>query len=110
MIPASKWGKVEKVEKLELTPEEKQMQELIRATWSAILSLSTVDDQTDFFKSGAGSMDVTRSGEGREEGRKEEGGWKEERKGGRKKGREMKERNMEKRRERDGGVDALLPL
>ena len=73
MIPASKWGKVEKVEKLELTPEEKQMQELIRATWSAILSLSTVDDQTDFFKSGAGSMDVTRSGEGREEGRKEEG-------------------------------------
>ena len=86
MIPASKWGKVEKVEKLELTPEEKQMQELIRATWSAILSLSTVDDQTDFFKSGAGSMDVTRSGEGREEERKEEGGWKEERKGGREKG------------------------
>ena len=86
MIPASKWGKVEKVEKLELTPEEKQIQELIRATWSAILSLSTVDDQTDFFKSGAGSMDVTRSGEGREEERKEEGGWKEERKGGREKG------------------------
>ena len=74
MIPASKWGKVEKVEKLELTPEEKQMQELIRASWSAILSLSTVDDQTDFFKSGAGSMDVTRSEEGGREG------WREERK------------------------------
>jgi len=60
MIPASKWGKVEKVEKLELSPEEEGMQEAVRASWIAILSLSTVDDQTDFFKSGAGSMDVTR--------------------------------------------------
>jgi len=60
MIPASKWGKVEKVEKLELSPEEEGMQEAVRASWIAILSLSTVDGQTDFFKSGAGSMDVTR--------------------------------------------------
>ena len=101
MIPASKWGKVEKVEKLELTPEEKQMQELIRASWSAILSLSTVDNQTDFFKSGAGSMDVTRSGEGeRKKERKEErekGGWKEERKRGREEGR--KEEGRVERRE-----------
>ena len=60
MIPASKWGRVEKVEKLELTPEEAGMQETARTIWGSILNSSTVDDQTDFFKSGAGSMDVTR--------------------------------------------------
>ena len=60
MIPAWKWGKVEKHEKLELTPEEAQLQEKIRAIWSGILSGQTVDEHTDFFKSGAGSMDVTR--------------------------------------------------
>ena len=60
MIPAWKWGKVEKHEKLELTPEEEQLQEKIRSIWSAILSGQAVEEHTDFFKSGAGSMDVTR--------------------------------------------------
>ena len=60
MIPAWKWGKMGKVEKLELTPEETAMKESVRAVWSSILSGQPVEDSTDFFKSGAGSMDVTR--------------------------------------------------
>jgi formyltetrahydrofolate dehydrogenase len=60
MIPAWKWGKAEKHEKLELTPEEEQLQEKIRIIWSAILSGQAVEEHTDFFKSGAGSMDVIR--------------------------------------------------
>jgi formyltetrahydrofolate dehydrogenase len=60
MIPAWKWGKAEKHEKLELTPEEEQLQEKIRTIWSAILSGQAIKEHTDFFKSGAGSMDVTR--------------------------------------------------
>ncbi len=59
MIPAAKWGKVEKVEKLELTPEEEAMQGNLRDVWAAITG-STIDDHSDFFKSGAGSMDVVR--------------------------------------------------
>ncbi|MCG8625511.1 MAG: acyl carrier protein [Proteobacteria bacterium] len=45
---------------LEVTPEEEQLQEKIRTIWSGILSGQTIDEHTDFFKSGAGSMDVTR--------------------------------------------------
>ena len=60
MIPAWKWGKMEKVEKLVLTAEETAMQEVVRKVWSSILSGQTIEDSTDFFKSGAGSMDVTR--------------------------------------------------
>lgn len=60
MIPASKWGKVEKHEKLELTPEEEKLQEKIRTIWSRILSGQIVEEHTDFFQCGAGSMDVTR--------------------------------------------------
>ena len=60
MIPAWKWGKVEKHEQLELTPEEEQLQEKVRSIWSGILSGQAIEEHTDFFKSGAGSMDVTR--------------------------------------------------
>ena len=60
MIPAWKWGKAEKHEKLELTPEEEKLQEKIRTIWSGILSGQAIDERTNFFKSGAGSMDVTR--------------------------------------------------
>ena len=60
MIPAWKWGKVEKVEKLELTLEEEEMQEKVRGVWASILSGQVIEDGTDFFKCGAGSMDVTR--------------------------------------------------
>ena len=60
MIPAWKWGKQEKVEKLILSEEEELMQEAVRTIWAAILSGQAIEEQTDFFKSGAGSMDVTR--------------------------------------------------
>jgi formyltetrahydrofolate dehydrogenase len=59
-IPAWKWGREDKVIKLELTPEEETMKEQIRVIWSAILGTNVIDDQTDFFKAGASSMDVTR--------------------------------------------------
>ena len=36
------------------------MMETVRGSWKAILSLSNIEDHTDFFRSGAGSMDVTR--------------------------------------------------
>lgn len=60
MMPAGKWGKVEKVEKLELSPEEEALQEKVREVWSSILSGQVIEEGTDFFKCGAGSMDVTR--------------------------------------------------
>ena len=60
MVRAHMFGQTEKQEKLVLTEEEEVMVEKVRASWSAILSLSNIDENTDFFKSGAGSMDVTR--------------------------------------------------
>lgn len=54
------FGQTERHERLVLTEEEEEMVEKMRASWSAILSLSNIDEHTDFFKSGAGSMDVTR--------------------------------------------------
>ena len=60
MVRAHMFGQTEKQEKLVLTEEEEAMVEKVRASWSAILSLSNIDENTDFFKSGAGSMDVTR--------------------------------------------------
>ncbi|CAH0713804.1 unnamed protein product, partial [Brenthis ino] len=44
---------------LELTAEEKQFIENARIIWKAILRLD-IDNDTDFFDSGAGSMDVVR--------------------------------------------------
>ncbi|KAH9636936.1 hypothetical protein HF086_016875 [Spodoptera exigua] len=44
---------------LELTAEEKQFVENVRDIWKAILRID-IDDDTDFFTSGAGSMDVVR--------------------------------------------------
>ena len=60
MIRAHMFGQTEKQEQLVLTPEEEDMVEKMKASWSAILSLSNIEEHTDFFKSGAGSMDVTR--------------------------------------------------
>ena len=60
MVRANMFGQTEKQEKLVLSEEEEAMIEKVRASWSAILSLSNIDNSTDFFKSGAGSMDVTR--------------------------------------------------
>lgn len=44
---------------LELTADEKQFIESVRNIWKAILRIE-IDSETDFFESGAGSMDVVR--------------------------------------------------
>lgn len=60
MMNASKYGAAaEASEAVELTEEEKEVAEKIRETWKAILNIE-VNDNTDFFKAGAGSMDVVR--------------------------------------------------
>lgn len=46
-------------EALELTPEEVQMEKDLNKVWQGIINRD-VNDETDFFKSGAGSMDVVR--------------------------------------------------
>lgn len=60
MINAQNFFKAnEKRVKLELTAEEKQFVENVRDVWKAILRID-IDENTDFFTSGAGSMDVVR--------------------------------------------------
>ena len=59
MVPASKFGQADASESLELTEEEKGMQEKLKDAWHGILN-KDITDETDFFKSGAGSMDVVR--------------------------------------------------
>lgn len=60
MMNASKFGSEEDAaEAIQLTAEELQLAEDIRQTWKAILNCEVADD-TDFFKAGAGSMDVVR--------------------------------------------------
>ncbi|KAL0867641.1 hypothetical protein ABMA27_008396 [Loxostege sticticalis] len=49
----------EKKVTLELTAEEKQFVESVRDVWKAILRVD-IEDDTDFFNCGAGSMDVVR--------------------------------------------------
>ena len=46
-------------EELELTNDEKTMVESVRKVWAGILKIP-VEDDTDFFGAGAGSMDVVR--------------------------------------------------
>ncbi|XP_056444110.1 mitochondrial 10-formyltetrahydrofolate dehydrogenase [Gadus chalcogrammus] len=61
MIPASKFFSSGESSSVELSPEEKAQAEEIRAIWKGILSnVPAVVDTTDFFKSGAASMDVVR--------------------------------------------------
>lgn len=45
---------------LVLTEDEKKVQSRIREIWASILSIDGITNGTDFFYSGAGSMDVTR--------------------------------------------------
>ncbi|XP_060582139.1 cytosolic 10-formyltetrahydrofolate dehydrogenase-like isoform X2 [Ruditapes philippinarum] len=60
MINANKYGKMDAGEsKMELTPEENKMLDNLKAVWNGILNID-IDISTDFFKSGAGSMDVVR--------------------------------------------------
>lgn len=58
-IHASKYGKISESEVLEFTEEELKIAEGLRRIWTDILKID-VDDHTDFFASGAGSMDVVR--------------------------------------------------
>jgi len=60
MLNASTYGQeVEVRETVELSTDEKKVAEDLRETWNAILNIDIADD-TDFFKAGAGSMDVVR--------------------------------------------------
>uniref|UniRef100_A0A665WW35 10-formyltetrahydrofolate dehydrogenase n=1 Tax=Echeneis naucrates TaxID=173247 RepID=A0A665WW35_ECHNA len=61
MIPASKYFSSGEGASVELTDNEKRVAEEIRNIWKGILSnVPTINDNTDFFKSGAASMDVVR--------------------------------------------------
>lgn len=58
--PAPRYGKaVEKKAAIEMTAEEREMLPVLRDVWTGILRID-VDDDTDFFASGAQSMDVVR--------------------------------------------------
>ncbi|KAG7167569.1 Cytosolic 10-formyltetrahydrofolate dehydrogenase-like [Homarus americanus] len=60
MMNASKYGTAaEATEAIELSEEEQEVANKMKETWKAILNIEIADD-TDFFKSGAGSMDVVR--------------------------------------------------
>lgn len=60
MIPAAKFGQADEGADLgELSAEEQAMESIIKDIWKGILAKEIAED-TDFFKSGAGSMDVTR--------------------------------------------------
>lgn len=60
MIKASHFNKEEEEQvSLDLSEEELAMKESIRAIWKGIL-MKEIEGETDFFASGAGSMDVTR--------------------------------------------------
>ncbi|MBN3282291.1 AL1L2 dehydrogenase, partial [Polyodon spathula] len=61
MIPAAKYFSAGESVSVELTEEEKKIAQQIRAIWKGILSnVPKVEESTDFFKSGAASMDVVR--------------------------------------------------
>ncbi|RWS14003.1 cytosolic 10-formyltetrahydrofolate dehydrogenase-like protein [Dinothrombium tinctorium] len=59
MIAADKYGQDEIQADFEFTEEEKKFADIVAEIWESILR-SEVALETDFFKSGAGSMDVTR--------------------------------------------------
>lgn len=59
-IPACKYGKAaEECQCLELTEEEMKNKELLRNIWKNILKVE-IEEETDLFACGAGSMDVVR--------------------------------------------------
>lgn len=60
MIPAANYGKADETPELgELSQDELTVVKKIQSIWESILN-TAVEEMTDFFKSGAGSMDVTR--------------------------------------------------
>ncbi|XP_023682611.2 cytosolic 10-formyltetrahydrofolate dehydrogenase isoform X1 [Paramormyrops kingsleyae] len=61
MIPAAHYFHTGSSEAVQLTEEEKAFAEGMRVVWKSILTnLDVIEDSTDFFKSGAASMDVVR--------------------------------------------------
>lgn len=61
MIPASQYFSAGETSTVELTAEEVKVAETIKVIWAGILSnIPVIEDSTDFFKSGARSMDVVR--------------------------------------------------
>lgn len=61
MIAASQYFKAAESSTVELTEEERSFAEEMRVVWKGILSnVEEIEDSTDFFKSGAASMDVVR--------------------------------------------------
>uniref|UniRef100_A0A8C9M9A6 10-formyltetrahydrofolate dehydrogenase n=1 Tax=Panthera tigris altaica TaxID=74533 RepID=A0A8C9M9A6_PANTA len=61
MIPASQYFSAGETSVLELTAEEMKVAGTIKDIWAGILSnVPVIEDSTDFFKSGASSMDVVR--------------------------------------------------
>ncbi|KAK6480593.1 cytosolic 10-formyltetrahydrofolate dehydrogenase-like [Huso huso] len=61
MIAASQYFKAAESTTVELTEEERSFAEEMRVVWKGILSnVEEIEDSTDFFKSGAASMDVVR--------------------------------------------------
>ncbi|XP_065744400.1 mitochondrial 10-formyltetrahydrofolate dehydrogenase [Phocoena phocoena] len=61
MIPASQYFSAGETSVVELTAEEVKVAETIKVIWAGILSnVPAIEDSTDFFKSGASSMDVVR--------------------------------------------------
>ncbi|XP_012684841.1 cytosolic 10-formyltetrahydrofolate dehydrogenase [Clupea harengus] len=61
MINAAQYFSAGSSAAVELSEEEKAFAEQMRAVWKSILSnVDQIDDSTDFFKSGAASMDVVR--------------------------------------------------
>ncbi|KAI2663435.1 Cytosolic 10-formyltetrahydrofolate dehydrogenase [Labeo rohita] len=61
MIAASQYFKAAVSSTVELSEDEKQFAEQMRVVWKSILTnVEKIEDTTDFFKSGAASMDVVR--------------------------------------------------
>lgn len=59
MINAANYGKIDETANIVFNETEYEQVAAIEAIWSSILNVP-IDGNTDFFKSGAGSMDVTR--------------------------------------------------
>ena len=60
MIPAANYGREKQdLEAIQLTDDEKEMLIALKSIWEGILNIR-VEQNTDFFATGAGSMDVVR--------------------------------------------------
>jgi len=60
MIKASTYGKAEEDVAIEMTLDEIKVADSIKAIWKSVLRITDIADDADFFKLGAGSMEVVR--------------------------------------------------